>query len=161
MKKLILIPTILFQLFSCQQQLKSKDDIAKELIHTYLNKNLDDPKSYESIDFGALQKKYEPYSESLIKMNNAISEAEAIANLMQAEAYEDKSGKRKYDSTITALTNKNIKDSIEWTKNIPWCYEVGHSYRTKNKAGALEKFTKTFSIDTTITEVLGSQKLKY
>ena len=56
MKQLINIPLvfILFfslTIFSCE---KSKEEVAREAVYTYLNENLDDISTYESVKFGTL-----------------------------------------------------------------------------------------------------------
>ena len=144
MRKIILGLTVMVLLVSCS---KSPEKIAQSNISEYLKKNMDDPSSYESVEFGKLDTLHTSFSES--KEGLVLQEKDAKLSLRVQEL------SNKLDSPD--LTMNEIKDiqkeneqitkdrlainDILQSKTLSYKgaingFSMTHKFRGKNKLGA-------------------------
>ena len=142
MKKLILLLLVL-TFVSCT---KNAENQAKENIEKYIMAKLDDPKSYESVSFGKLEKtkttvkddaKYklllleldeiDKKTQSAFDLAMSMTHAETIRAATESFNRLDAMGK----STIAEIKKfENKYKPID-------IYKIKHTYKAKNKMGAL------------------------
>ena len=144
MKKLILFLLVIFTIFSCT---KSPENQAKENVEKYIKTKLDDPKSYESVNFGKIDSMFSSFDESKEgielklkenklserskELSNRIDITESIPELNKI-IEENKELTQKRKDLIDTIFNKSIK-----YKGAFCGYKIKHSYRAKNKMGGL------------------------
>jgi len=143
MKRIILILTIVTALVSCS---KSQENQAKENVKKFITSKMDDPKSYESVSFGKLE-----------KTKSSVNDDDKYFELVKEELHIDSLSTASYndamtfthENTIKSATenyerlNKLLQDQIQVVKEYKRnykpidIYKIKHSYRGKNKMGAL------------------------
>lgn len=143
MKKIILFTALSLVLFSCS---KSQEEQAQENVKEYLSKKLDDPKSYESVSFGKLEKGKSSYKDDL-KYLKLVKEEIHTDSLAKA-LYEDvltythentiKAGMESYKK-VSAILQSDIQSVIDFEKKYKPVdiFYMKHSFRANNKMGAL------------------------
>lgn len=119
-------------LFSCSPKEKTPLALMEDSIKAYLMKNLDDPSSYESVQSEIMDTTL--YSENLEHLEKLMQE---FAGRMDPEYGKD--AKARY--LIQAGFYKNQLDSLlsSSNPNAVAAYRVLHTFRAKNKFGALVK----------------------
>ena len=154
MKKIILAITLLL-VVSCT---KSPEDQAKKNITEYLKKNMDDPSSYESVEFGKLDTLHSAFNESKegialrnedakleLKMDDLSKELDtnpqSINRLKQIQVTSDSITKRRREINDVQLKNANYKGDFVG-------FNMTHKFRGKNKLGAVILNEKRFLLDT-------------
>lgn len=140
--------------FSCT----NPENQAKENVEKYMKAKLDDPKSYESVSFGKLDSVFSPFDESKegIELNlkeDKLSEREAelsakvdvTESISELEKIikESKEITQKRSDLIDTIIDKSLK-----YKGTFCGYEITHSFRAKNKMGALVLDSCTVDLDT-------------
>jgi hypothetical protein len=193
--KKIFIPVIVISfiplLFSCSNESKVKDNL-----QDYVESDFDDPDSYELLDIylidtvlvgDAVQYIIDNQKSTINKLNEYIEEKDQelrqrgtllfmrgkdlrlFADLEELEQEKIELGK--YTDTILIL-EKNNNYLVEFLNNDEIVYFLyGHSYRTKNTFGAIQKYLDTVEVDKNliiiknpnikIQETLELQKIKY
>ncbi|RYZ61455.1 MAG: hypothetical protein EOO14_05005 [Chitinophagaceae bacterium] len=136
MKKLTLIASAAF-LFSCSSE--PKDKVA-ESIKDYMNKNLNDAKSYEAVETSKPDSFYYSYfqtSEGQVAKVEISTYVESNANPddLLYEVFQDE--KKKRDSILDIE-----RKSYRW-----YGWKVFHKYRAKNKFGAMVLQSDSFYLD--------------
>jgi len=142
MKKLLfLIP---FFVLSCSNSPESK---AKDNVKKFMLSKLDDPKSYESVSFGKIDSVFSPFNESkegielqhkedelserVMQLSDKIEKTESISELDKIIEENKELSKQR-----TAISDTILNKSTSYKGN--FCgYKIKHSYRAKNKMGAL------------------------
>lgn len=171
-------------LYSCSN---SPEKRAQQLIKNYLMKNLDDPSSYESEDFGKLDTVKIPYSETEKATNHFLLIGEIMPEYILSQNYLGSAQKtiesyhsnpgilgREYEKKFNdnlklaesafaiqkvkmdSLQRINENDSIEYSRQPNWYLAMKHSYRAKNKMGAIIKNNTIFHFDHSITKIIDS-----
>ncbi|MFZ4414579.1 MAG: hypothetical protein ACOYOV_15960 [Bacteroidales bacterium] len=152
MKKITLLFITIIAIFfvSCA---KSPEDKAKAAIKEYLQKHLNDAKSYESVEFGKLindSTEYEDSYNAKILMKQHIYALEAY-NKDLDNGLEDRDNAKVYleqanidKAEADRLEKKIEKDKKEFKREL--CYIISHKYRAKNKLGALILQTSFFTL---------------
>lgn len=143
MKKIILFPAIL-SLVACT---KSPTDTAKEKIREYVQKNFNDPSSYENIEYSKLDtvvelsdtERYNQYHEDSLMLDINISLSASIDSVFNTNT-------RNSDNVM--LEKERLEKEWESLKMLPKIkyYSMTDKCRSKNKMGALnlEKFIYKF-----------------
>lgn len=155
MKKLLIVLFSIFILISCS---KSPEKQAKENVEKYIKAKLDDPKSYESVNFGKLdstfslfdeskegielQQQDEKYSQRMSELSAEIDIADNISEL----------DKIIEETKIISQKRKDLTDTI-FSRSIAYSgkfcgYKIKHSFRAKNKMGALVLDSCIVELDT-------------
>lgn len=185
MKRLMLILSTLIILVSCDHTPQEK---AEATIKKWMQKNLKDPSSYESVSFSKLdstnisvrQKKLitETYPE-LIKTysENAATDSLYVALDLKNIERNKKDGlykgeyKEYLDVSISERqksfkSNKaslerviREKDSISNNKEF-YAYVISHRYRAKNSFGALDFGEVRFYLDTDLKYIIDTETIK-
>lgn len=153
MKKIILGLTIAVSLVSCS---KSPENQAKENIDKFITEKMDDPKSYESVSFGKLEKEKSSYRDDdkykdLLLQYDDVDKKAQVAN-EQIETFT-------HENTI-AMATQNYKNYLSLKDGVVMeierfkkefkpvdIYKIKHSYRGKNKMGALVLDSCTVVLD--------------
>lgn len=162
MKKIILVLALSIVLFSCS---KSLEEQAKSNISEYLKKNMDDPSSYESVQFGKLDTLHTSFDESKeglelrnkdAKLELKISELSDKLDLPDLTMDDIKSiQKENGEITKKRLAINDIMTSKTLTyKGAVNGYSMTHKFRGKNKLGAKILDEISFLLDTKLA-VLG------
>jgi hypothetical protein len=154
MKKSILLLTILFALNSCN---KNPQKIAEDNIAKYLAKHLNDPKSYQPDSFGKLDSIFSSFYDTkegielmtaygdlgkdMREVQSKIYSAKSISDLDKIEEQE-KIFSEKRDSISELMDEKELKYKGNLTG-----FRTTHSYRAKNKMGALVLEENAFLLD--------------
>jgi hypothetical protein len=143
MKKIILGLSAIALLVSCS---KSPEEQAKENIEKFITSKMDDPKSYESVSFGKLEKTKSSVNDDdkyfeLVKEELHIDSLATISYNDAMNFTSDKaiaSATKNYEE-INKLLQSQIQEVKEYKKkyNPVDIYKIKHSYRGKNKMGAL------------------------
>lgn len=143
MKKIILGLSLVIAFASCT---KSPENQAQENIKEYLTAKMDDPRSYESVSFGNLEKgkssyqDEEEYTKLVLEyddMNKRVTDAYDFAMSMTHEntiksATESYNKLASMRSSVLTETDKYLKKY----KSVD-IFKMKHSFRGKNKMGAL------------------------
>jgi len=143
MKKIILGLAIILSLISCT---KSPENKAKENAEKYITAKMDDPKSYESVSFGVLEKAKssyqdeEKYKNLLLEYIDIDKKVTDAFDLTMSMTHENtiKSSTKIYENLLNI--EKSVLNEIEQYKKDYKpvdIYKVQHSFRGKNKMGAL------------------------
>ena len=143
MKKIILGLLLAIAFTSCT---KSPENQAQENIQEYITSKMDDPKSYESVKFGKLEKgkssyqdeeKYKKLNLEYNDMDKRVSDAYDFAMSMTHEET-IKSATKSYNSLASMRSSSlnQIERYIKTYKPVD-IFKIKHSYRGKNKMGAL------------------------
>jgi hypothetical protein len=132
MKRILFLFFAVFALMACSQ--KTPQQKAEAAVKQYLQKNMDDPSSYEPVEFGKLDSAYSTLEDdsAYIAMNAEIAGIypETIADINKK----------------TALQN-NLTKYISSYKNKWTGYTITHKARAKNKLGALVMENLKFTLD--------------
>jgi glycyl-tRNA synthetase alpha subunit len=143
MNKIILGLSLVIAFASCT---KSPENQAQENIQEYITTKMDDPKSYESVTFGKLEKGKSSYQDeekykNLVleyeDMDKRVSDAYDFAMSMTHEET-IKRATKSYNSltSMRSLYLTQIEKYIKTYKPVD-IFKIKHSYRGKNKMGAL------------------------
>lgn len=166
MKKFLLFSLLLLELTSCS---KSPQQIIESKIKNFMNENLNDPKSYEAISFSKIDTIWTKFDESdngkeiSSKYFNAqFSLKQALLNINSDDAkriypnavFEDSI---KYYQNITDSLKPLYEKGLSDFKPTPESFYIQHSYRAKNKMGALIKDDITFYFDDNLN-ITGTNK---
>jgi hypothetical protein len=153
MKKAITFLVLSLLLFSCT---KSPQKIAQENIKMYLSNKLDDPKSYEAVHFGTLEKgkssyKNDPKYLALIKDEIHLDSIATQSFEFAMSMTHDNTFKSATESykKIQAILNVKMEEVKEFEKKYKPVdiFLMKHSFRTKNKMGALVLDSCTVILD--------------
>lgn len=145
MKKLInLVLLVVFStiIVSCT----SPEKKAQKAIKDYLQANLNDAKSYESVEFGKLITDSTEFYAPLY--DYAIEESAYKSDSLLYDEFHDNSDKAKMLESENQLNEK--KKEFEKAKanfKSELIYKMSHKYRAKNKLGAVILEENTFIID--------------
>lgn len=143
MKKIILGLSLIITLASCT---KSPENQAQENIQEYISTKMDDPKSYESVSFGKLEKgkssyqdeeKYKKLVLEYDDMDKRVSDAYDFAMSMTHEntmksAFESYKKLATMRSSVLSETDQYLKKY----KSVD-IFKMKHSFRRENKMRAL------------------------
>lgn len=145
MKKLIFVFVVLLALISSCS--KTPEQKAQQSIKDYLQKNLNDAKSYESVEFGTLLFDSTSYDDT--EAGKIFKEIEykyeydsivsGISNELQKEFIESK---QKYEDAKVNYDTELLKFKPEFKG-----YTIRHKYRGKNKMGGVVLESKYFIMD--------------
>ena len=141
--KIFITASLLFVIGSCSE---SPELIAQKNIKEYIIKNLDDPKSYESVNFSKLEKGMSSYQDetkykNLIleynEMNKRVDEANDFAMSMTHENT-IKSATESYEK-LASMRSSILTETERYLKKYKPVdiFKMKHSYRFKNKMGTL------------------------
>lgn len=128
---------------SCSKTLEQQ---AQENIKVYLSKKLDDPRSYEAVSFGKLEKDRSSYKDDpkYLKLIKEELKTDSIANVsyQQAMTFTHKNtitSAIKTYKQVSVIRDVEIKDIKKFKKNYKPVdrFTIKHSFRAKNKMGAL------------------------
>jgi hypothetical protein len=139
----------------------SPEKKAQEAIKEYLVKNLDDAKSYESIEFSALLNDYTKFEDTLLgkKLSDSLNhyrlryrlDSTGIENCKKEDCQKGylnylkesiKLTKQKYIEAQTAYDKEKPNFKSEFRGFI-----ISHTYRAKNKFGGYVKESHWFYLD--------------
>jgi hypothetical protein len=155
MKKLVLAVSASIILFSCS---KSLDKQAQSNIAEYLKTNMDDPSSYESIEFGKLDTLHSSFSDTKegIKLNmeedKLKQQSDDLSNKLDLPDLTMKDLKS-IDSENEKITNRRkeinniLMDKVLTYKGEVNGYSMTHKFRGKNKLGAIILNEMRFNFD--------------
>jgi pyruvate/2-oxoacid:ferredoxin oxidoreductase beta subunit len=143
MKKIILGLSLVIAFASCT---KSPENQAQENVQEYITTKMDDPKSYESVTFGKLEKGKSSYQDeekykNLVleyeDMDKRVSDAYDFAMSMTHEET-IKRATKSYNSLASMRSSylTQIEKYMKTYKPVD-IFKIKHSYRGKNKMGAL------------------------
>ena len=143
MKKIILGLSLAITFFSCT---KSQENQAQENIEKYITAQMDDPKSYESVSFGKLEKRKssyqdeEKYKKLVLEyddMDKRVNEAYDLAMSMNHENT-FKSAMESYNK-LESMRGSILTETEQYLKKYKSVdvFEIKHCFRGKNKIGAL------------------------
>jgi hypothetical protein len=148
MKKLILLSLITSLFFACNT---SDEEKAKNLVKEYLNKNLNDPKSYEEVSWGKLDSSFitfdEMYAIELARSKRLAEDAKS--ELETGDINLGNEYKRSYDSLNLVLENLQKEFKPKFNSLM-----IHHTYRGKNALGAVVIQEKTFYISDDLSKVI-------
>lgn len=154
--KTILLTISAMLLISCAP---NPEKMIKKSIQNYLNENLNDPASYEPIEFGDIDtleivwedsKVYRNYffmkdlnERTIIDAKNQIAEyGKDIPEIIEKKQKEIENAQKKIDS-LTVVYNKEKENFQEGQ----YYLIVNHSYRSKNGFGSLMRHKYQFTIN--------------
>jgi hypothetical protein len=165
MKKIILGLVLSVVLCSCT---KSPEEQAKSNISEYLKKNMDDPSSYESVEFGKLDTLHTSFSESKegieletkdSKLGDRVTELSNKLDLPDL-TLNDIKNIQKENEQITkdrlAINDIIAKKTLTYKGSVNG-YSMTHKFRGKNKLGAKILNEINFLLDTKLV-VLGESQ---
>jgi hypothetical protein len=158
MKKIVFLCLISFVFYSCQSTKKSAtlQERATDSVTAYMKQNLDDPASYQPVKFGTLDTTMSNYMQdekylTLKSMSESELHEEADDLLNNKSLYQQRSKVNYYKNRH--LAGVKGLDSLKKTFKAELSgYLMLHSYRAKNKLGALAlheplfRFRKDLSI---------------
>lgn len=162
MKKLLFI-ALMAMFVGCAP---TPEKMARALIKDYIEKNLDDPSTYEAVEFGELDSIIYPWSkyaavlqERIDDLNNRIEGCHKRIKLYKSYHYIDVSSHIKDEEDHISLWNDEINQvKADLAKQDEWRdhkgFEIQHSFRATNAFGAkiLNKYIFTISPDLTTIE---------
>jgi pyruvate/2-oxoacid:ferredoxin oxidoreductase beta subunit len=143
MKKIILGLSLVIAFASCT---KNPENQAQENVQEYITTKMDDPKSYESVTFGKLEKGKSSYKDeekykNLVleyeDMDKRVSDAYDFAMSMTHE--ETIKGATKSYNSLASMRSSYLTQIEKYMKTYKPVdiFKIKHSYRGKNKMGAL------------------------
>jgi hypothetical protein len=175
MKKVLIVFSLLAVLAGCT----SNEKKAKSLIKDYMKTHLNDPKSYEAVEFGTLDTlfsklehdfdyiKYNEGFKAYLKMQeDAMTEIDRKQSLIYT--YENYSGSDEYnlDMEYAKMYLDSMKLYAEKIKIIHNNFKpefngwtMQHSYRAKNGLGALMLYTNKINFDKELTKITNTSDL--
>lgn len=115
---------------SCNELPKSNESKAKELITNYFKNNLNDPDSYEPVDFGELDSLF---------INPGIKKNADVVLAVTGDTTE-------YNKTLAAEKHKFSG------------FHLTHTFRFKNAAGGTETHTWEFNFNSTLENIANIEK---
>lgn len=156
MKKIILAMALTSVLFSCS---KSPENQAQSNISEYLKANMDDPSSYESVEFEKLDTLHTSFNESKKGMQLIADESRLALGMTKLDikldnddlSMSDIENIKKESSEITkkriAINDTRTSETIKYKGAISG-YSMVHKFRGKNKLGAKILDEIRFLLDT-------------
>lgn len=160
MKKLLLSLFITLSILSCT----SPKDKAEKLIERYLKETLDDPTSYESVNFSNLDSLFTtPYqtNDEYRKYFDLWSENESEFSIAPDSTISMRSGEelvisqkiaKECDLKMDSIRKKFTKEFIGW--------EMKHSYRLKNELGQKKIYLFSFKFDKDVTTIMSKEEIQ-
>ncbi|MFE3849423.1 hypothetical protein ACFX5D_15805 [Flavobacterium sp. LB3P45] len=156
MKKIILGLSLVIAFTSCT---KNSENQAQENIQEYIISKMDDPKSYESVSFGKLEKgkssyqeeeKYKKLVSEYNDMDKRVSDAYDFAMSMTHENT-IKSATESYEK-LASMRSSVLTETEQYLKKYKSVniFKMKHSFRGKNKMGALILDSCTVVLDKTL-----------
>ena len=152
MKKFIVLLGVVSLLVSCSNSAKYEKSIKD-----YLSKSLNDAKSYESVEFSSLDSTFSIYfdtDEGRKLWNDKFDQESAIGTLEIKIKYEDNTEtKALLEDSLTILKQDFAENEMlynEREKNFVRehvGYRIYHTFRAKNKLGALTLAKWSFQLD--------------
>lgn len=155
MKKIVLALSASIILFSCSKSLEKQ---AESNITEYLKTNMDDPSSYESVEFGKLDTLHTSFSETAegIKLNTEddklkqqsdnLSNRLDLPNLTMSDLKSIESENEKITKRRKEI-NSILMDKVLTYKGEVNGYSMSHKFRGKNKLGAIILNDVRFNFD--------------
>lgn len=145
MKRIILVLALSMVLFSCSKSIEKQ---AQDNITEYLKKNMDDPKSYENVEFGKLDTLHSSFEESKegIELRTEDSKlSDMVAELSNKLDSPDLTVNdiKDIQQENTEITKKRLEiNNILQKKSLTYKgdvngYSMVHKYRGKNGFGAV------------------------
>ena len=177
MKYLFSLLLLMIAFASCT----SNEHKAKKAMERYLSKTLDDYNSYEAVETTELDSAYYDFPEDPRYASMRDSVAREQEALDKQSAYTDSlthayimsgrynTAKDTLDSMsargldmLSHSFDREIKARSRWLlQPREWKgYELEHTYRAKNKLGALELHTKRIVFNKSLDKVIGTEDLK-
>jgi disulfide oxidoreductase YuzD len=163
MRKLLFFVVLSFICVSCS---KTPEQKAKQAVKDYLQKNLNDAKSYESVEFGKVDSVFSSFDESKegveLKLKEDVLSKRVVELSNRIDVAENNSELKKIIEENKELTQKR-KDLVDtiFYKSIKYKgtfsgYKINHKYRAKNKMGAMVLTEDCFILDKNfaVTKVL-------
>ncbi len=142
MKKIIL-GLLAITFFSCA---KSPENQAQENIKKYITAQMDDPKSYESVSFGKLEKRKssyqdeEKYKKIVLEYDDMDKRVNEAYDLAMSMTHENtfKSAMESYNrlASMRSFVLTETEQYLKKYKSVD-VFQIKHSFRGKNKMGAL------------------------
>lgn len=161
MKKLLFI-ALMAMFIGC---VPKPEKVAQTLIKDYLQKNLDDPSTYEAVEFGELDSIIYPWSkyaailqERVDMYNKEIEECEESILRYKAMSIDMSQFIVRFQDLISKHRSEIEKTKNDLSKQDEWRdhkgFEMTHSFRATNAFGAkiLNKYIFTISPDLTTIE---------
>jgi len=141
-----LIVLCVFFLTSCNTTV-SKEEKAKDLIENLIKKDIDDPSTYEAVEYGTLD------SVSLIEIDPFFLSLREKARDQGRSSY-----KEQIDQAYLSLDiSKALGLNLDTTKS---GHKIFHKFRAQNKLGLLSLNTYVFYLDSDLTQVLYTEELE-
>lgn len=154
MKRLLSpLPLIIFILVACSS--KTPKDIAIKNIAAYMNANLNDPKSYESVRFGEIKNDSSDFRENpeYIKLNEEADSAVDAIKATKSRWLKSYTSYETYlrESAKQSFAAADIQNKlVTWLKNYkakPVGFWLMHVYRKKNSKGVTVIDSMAFRLD--------------
>ncbi|WP_343539639.1 hypothetical protein [Sphingobacterium thalpophilum] len=143
MKKLMLaITTICFMTFCSSPVGPNNENKAQRLISEYLKRNLNDPESYESIEF------------------SSIDSLKSIIFYTDEYSHYDKYSKDKSNNLQMRLAYSKLLVQLASQPNPPKGFSLTHTYRAKNGFGAKMLEKKKFIFNDRIDSIISVLDVK-
>lgn len=119
---------------------KSKEHKAENLIKDYIEKNANDPSSYEAVEFGKLDtfsqiSVFSEYYNEVLKDYNSSED----------------------DIFLKQESSNELSNIINDPKQNPLSYSIKHSYRIKNAYGARVLVSTVFYLNQTLDSIIHVQ----
>ncbi|MFV5701060.1 hypothetical protein ACM55F_04220 [Flavobacterium sp. XS2P12] len=143
MKEIILGLSLAMVFASCT---KNPENQAKENVEEYITTKMDDPKSYESVKFGKLEKgkssyqDEEKYKKLVLEYNEIDKRVSDAYDLAMSMTHEEtiKSATKSYNS-LASMRSSYLTQIDRYMKTYKPVdiFKIKHSFRGKNKMGAL------------------------
>jgi pyruvate/2-oxoacid:ferredoxin oxidoreductase beta subunit len=143
MKKIILGLSLVIAFASCT---KSPENQAQENVQEYITTKMDDPKSYESVSFGKLEKgkssyqDEEKYKNLVLEYNDMDKRVSDAYDLALSMTHENtiKSATESYEK-LASMRSSVLTETEQYLKKYKSVdiFKMKHSFRGKNKMGAI------------------------
>ncbi|SEO56527.1 hypothetical protein SAMN05192574_109107 [Mucilaginibacter gossypiicola] len=172
-KKIFWIASFIF-IFSLAACNKTREQKVKQLVNDYLQKTLNDPHSYESVEFSKIDSNYSILTDDP-DYNRAKAKKDSIevqftlwkSKNPDFDGYSDLSPQRvkyflKMNKYFSDAMLAEGKKAIEIERSFKPKYNglaVVHTYRAKNGFGALGLHQTMFVLDTNLTKVIDVLKI--
>lgn len=170
MKKTLAIMVIALAMFSCS---KSPEQIAQQLIKESLLELMDDPKSYEPVEFGTLDSTfttlddYQPFNDAYDKYMDCKAAAETYESTASTAKWnEDYEGQIKFLKLANEMYDKaetyrqQALDSKKTFKPQFNGWKMTHKFRCKNAFGAVMLNEIDLYFDKELTQIIGRGEIK-
>lgn len=165
MKKILFVFTVVSSFLIFSSCSKTNEHKAKDAIKKYIMQNIDNPKSYESANWGALDsisKSMDDDDGYIVLKADFDTQQQRVKDVTElynsitenSKQFNEIKGLKAQSERRLYVAEKALSDYVKNREKIQGCFIIEHSYRATNDKNAIMLFRKSFIVDPEFKEVI-------